>query len=465
MNKLIAKIIGFKDYFFTGVWREVRNTMKVRIIKTLSLSLQAFMDRSLQTQSMSLTYSTVLGIVPALALIFAIARGFGFQNLIEKELFMNFPAQQQTLKTAFKFVDSYLSEASQGIFVGVGLIVLLWTLVSLLSNVENVFNRIWDVKHDRTLYKKVTDYIAICLLVPVLMVCSAGISIFMSTMVDTASPLAVLSPVVDGILDISPLLLAWIAISLSYFLIPNTKVHFKYSVIGGAFAAIGFEVVQQLFVSGQIYVSKYNAIYGSFAFLPLLLIWLQLSWLILLSGCVLVHSMQNIFGYNYLGNVSNVSSNYMREITLAVMAIVVQRFDKGKPPITLNQISTKYNLPLSIISRIVNRLVEARLVYYVSLADDEKGLLPGVDNDKYTVGEFYHTIDSMGDKDFIPYFNTIFAKMLVFLGGGKDGCTTFPKAAVLIRDLPIPTPAEIKALISAPDVQPFPPSPEPSPDD
>ena len=297
------------------------------------------------------------------------------------------------------------------------------------------------------------------------MVCSAGISIFMSTMVDTASPLAVLSPVVDGILDISPLLLAWIAISLSYFLIPNTKVHFKYAVIGGAFAAIGFEVVQQLFVSGQIYVSKYNAIYGSFAFLPLLLIWLQLSWLILLSGCVLVHSMQNIFGYNYLGNVSNVSSNYMREITLAVMAIVVQRFDKGKPPITLNQISTKYNLPLSIISRIVNRLVEARLVYYVSLADDEKGLLPGVDNDKYTVGEFYHPIDSMGDKDFIPYFNTIFAKMLAFLGGGKDGCTTFPKAAVLIRDLPIPTPAEIKALISAPDVQPFPPSPEPSPDD
>ena len=90
MNKLIAKIIGFKDYFFTGVWREVRNTMKVRIIKTLSLSVQAFMDRSLQTQSMSLTYSTVLGIVPALALIFAIARGFGFQNLIEKELFMNF---------------------------------------------------------------------------------------------------------------------------------------------------------------------------------------------------------------------------------------------------------------------------------------------------------------------------------------------------------------------------------------
>lgn len=214
MNKLIARIIGFKDYFFTGVWREVRNTMKVRIIKTLSLSVQAFMDRSLQAQSMSLTYSTVLGIVPALALIFAIARGFGFQNLIEKELFMNFPAQQQTLKTAFKFVDSYLSEASQGIFVGVGLIVLLWTLVSLLSNVENVFNRIWDVKHDRTLYKKVTDYIAICLLVPVLMVCSAGISIFMSTMVDTASPLAVLSPVVDGILDISPLFLAWIAISL-----------------------------------------------------------------------------------------------------------------------------------------------------------------------------------------------------------------------------------------------------------
>lgn len=455
--KIIDNALRLKNYFFKGVWREPRNTLKIRIIKTLNLSTVAFLDRGLQSKSMALTYSTVLGIVPVFALLFAIARGFGFQNLIQKEIFFQFPSQQKALETALSFVDSYLKSTSQGLFVGIGLIFLLWTLVSLLSSVEDVFNSIWDIKKNRSMYQKVTDYIAICLIVPILMACSAGINIFMSTMVEGDTPLAILSPLVDIILEISPAILAWLAITLSYFLIPNTKVNFKYAAIAGAFAAFAFEVVQMLFVNGQIYVSKYNAIYGSFAFLPLLLIWLQLSWLILLCGCVLAHSMQNIFGYNYLGDVGNVSHKYLREITIAIMAIIIQRFDNGKPPLTRTQISTLYNLPASIISRIIDRLIKARLVYDVNLDNSEYGLVPAVDNDKYTVAHFFEKIDTMGDTEFIPYFNSIFAKMIDELQllntpyGHKIANT-------LIRDLPIPTPAEVSRIIATPGLNPYPPA-------
>lgn len=458
--KIVDQAIALKDYFLTGVWKEPHNTFRVRIVKTLNLSYQAFMDRGLQNKSMALTYSTVLAIVPAFALLIAIARGFGFQNLIRKELLISFPSQIHAIETALTFVDSYLSQASQGVFVGVGLIMLLWTMVSMLSNIEDTFNAIWDIKRSRSIYQKVTDYIAICLLVPVLMVCSAGISIFMSTMVQDNSPLAMLTPVVDIVLELSPFLLAWLAITLSYFLIPNTKVKFKYAAIGAFFAAVGFDVVQLLLVNGQIYVSKYNAIYGSFAFLPLLLIWLQLSWLILLTGCVVTHSMQNIFSYNYLGDVSDVSSHYLREITLALMAIIMQRFDRGEPPLTRNSISTLYNLPVSILSRIITRLHRAHLIYYVTLGQGELGLVPAVDNDRYTVAQFLKAIDNLGDKNFIPYFNTTFAPLVDFIN--TLSCAP-ADTGTLIRDLPVPTPQEIQTVLANPNIKPYPVDPASSP--
>ena len=131
ISKLIARGTAIYEYCWTGVWRDPRQTVGVRIIKTVNLAVRSF-------------------IVPALALLFAISRGFGFQNLVQKELYVYFPAQQKALSTALKFVDSYLKESSQGVFVGIGIIMLLWTLISLLSNIENAFNSIWGITKDRS---------------------------------------------------------------------------------------------------------------------------------------------------------------------------------------------------------------------------------------------------------------------------------------------------------------------------
>ncbi len=165
ISKLTEKITRFINYCWTGVWKDPSQKRSVKIIKVINLSVRSFLDRGLQSRSMSLTYSTVLAIVPAMALLFAIGRGFGFQNLLEKQLLDSFPAQRQFIQFSLKFVDSYLQEASQGVFVGIGLLFLLWTLISLLSYIEKAFNNLCDIKHDSSLYKKITDYTAICLIV------------------------------------------------------------------------------------------------------------------------------------------------------------------------------------------------------------------------------------------------------------------------------------------------------------
>ena len=117
------------------------------------------------------------------------------------------PSQQKAVSTALSFVDSYLNQASQGMFVGIGIVFLLWTVISLLSHIETAFNTIWDIKRERSLYQKITDYIAICLIIPVLMICSSGVSIFMSTTIQDKLNLPFLTPFVNIALEATPLIL------------------------------------------------------------------------------------------------------------------------------------------------------------------------------------------------------------------------------------------------------------------
>lgn len=411
-TKLFNKLSASFTFFWSGIWKESTDSNKIRILKVANLSIRSFLDRDLQSKSMSLTYSTVLAIVPAFALLLAIGRGFGLQDLLEQQLYHSFPAQKQMITFSLKFVDSYLKEASSGIFVGIGIIFLLWTLISLLSYIETAFNTIWDIKRDRSFYQKVTDYIAICLMIPILMIVSSGVSIFMSATIQDNMHFAFLTPFVNVVLEASPVILSWLAFSLSFCLIPNTQVKFKYAAISGAVCAIVFQILQLLFVNGQIYVSKYNAIYGSFAFLPLLLIWLQLSWLILLFGCVLTYSLQNVYAFNFIGNLKQMSETYERKVTLIMLAGIVYRFRNNKKPLTASEISFKYDIPIRVVQRICDKLNKANIINYIKLDDEKTGVAPALETESLSAGEVLKRLDNVGDSDFIPRFSTIYSGIL-----------------------------------------------------
>ncbi|MDE5794902.1 MAG: YihY/virulence factor BrkB family protein [Muribaculaceae bacterium] len=438
IDRLIEKAEKWYNYCVSGVWSDPRKTMKVRLIKTINLTVQAFLNRDLQIKSMAITYQTVFAMVPALALLLAISKGFGFQEIVEKELYTYFPSQSKALGAALGFVDSYLAEASSGILVGVGLIVLLWTLISLLSNIEDAFNNIWDIKTGRNTIQKIKDYIAIFLLIPVLMILSSGISIFMSSTVLAVIPFAFMTPMINALMELLPVVLTWGAFTLCFWLIPNTKVEFKYAAISGAFCAVAFEVLQLLFLNGQIYVSKYNAIYGSFAFLPLMLIWLQLSWLLLLSGCGLTYSLQNVFSYNFFGNLTSVAESYFREVLLVVTAVIYRRFHLGMPAPTRNKLSMTYGLPIRLVSNIADKLERAGLVQIIESRDgkDDPGLIPTTDTDKIMVKDVVARVESAGMKDFIPEFNTTYKQALTELNSISE--KMYEAAGnMLIRDLDI----------------------------
>lgn len=406
------RVISLYDYCTKGVWSDPRNNWRTRTVKTLNLTLSAFFDSSLQNKSMALTYSTVLAIVPALALLVAIGRGFGLQDVMQSQLYQFFPSQVNAIHTVLRFVDSYLNSATQGVFVGAGIVLLLWTVVSLLGSIEETFNSIWGITRQRTFFQKMTDYIAICLLIPILIICSSGVSIFMSSLIQDNLELAFLSPFLNVVLEFAPLVLCWVAFTLSYLLIPNTKVDFKYAAIAGAFAAISFQILQMLFVNGTIYVSKYNAIYGSFAFLPLFLIWLQLSWLVLLTGCMLSFSMQNVFTFNLMGDESSISNIGWHEIALIVMAVIVQRFEKGLKPYSEQEIAVQYILPIRLVMKVVAKMKAAGLVLAVAVQEEgNKGLVPASDSHNLTVAEFLKRYDADGAREWIKEDALLYKEM------------------------------------------------------
>ena len=422
---LWQRVMQNVQYCIHGVWNDTRSRWSVKAVKIINLSTRAFMDRDLQMRSCALTYNTVLAVVPALAMLFAIARGFGFQNLMQSELFKYFPAQRQALETALAYVENYLAQASQGVFIGIGLIFLLWTLISLMSNVEDTFNHVWGVETKRSLQRKFTDYTALFLLLPVLMVCSAGISIFMSDAVQHVFEGNLLSPMMHRLLAFMPTVISWVIFTAAYYLIPNTKVHFKGALFAGILAGTLFQMVQWLFVSGQVYVSKYNAIYGSFAFLPLLLVWMQLSWLITLTGVVLTYAWQNFDSFAYREKVKNISQTYSNHIAIAVLTIAVKRFKQQHGTLTRSELIHEYEIPGPLADKLLSILHQARLLNKVSPDEskdekDDVAYQPSFDPDDFTVNDTADKLANMGNCNFIPKADSYFGKLLARISALHD---------------------------------------------
>lgn len=410
ITRLRSRTTSLWSYVTTEVWTDTRRKWWVTVVKTLNLSARSFMNRDIQSQACAMTYRTLLAIVPALALLFAIGRGFGIQNVLQKELFDIFPSQRTAISYALNFVDSYLSQASEGLFVGVGVAFLLWTLISLISNIEGAFNLVWGLKEGRSFWRKITDYTAMLLILPVIMLCASGITLLLSSTLRALLDFELLTPLVSVILEVSSWLLTWLFFTAAYILIPNVKVKFKNAFVAGAIAGTGFLIVQWVFVTGQMYVARYNAIYGSFSFLPLMLLWLQLTWMITLAGAVVCYSSQNIFSFSLDNEVSQISDSYRSQVTMAVAAIIVQRFMAGNGATTADHLIQRYNLPPRLVSGITDKLLRAEIIATV-LIDEKKelhGYAPAIDPGTITVATIAHRLNGSGRQGFIPDFNDNF---------------------------------------------------------
>ena len=268
-----------------------------KLYRIIYLTIRFFTEKRVMTQASALTYSSLLAIVPILAVVFAIARGFGYNKYIEIWFRDMLSSQPQAAEVIVGFVNSYLVHTQSGIFLGVGLIFMLYTVLMLVNNIEETFNQIWQVSNSRPIIRSLTNYLAMFFMFPIIVIVSMGISILLATITDSMHHFFFIGPMMQWLLQLSLYILLSLLFIMLYVYMPNTKVRLTCAIVPGILAGIAMQVLQLVYIYSQIWVTGYNAIYGSFAALPLFMLWVQFSWTICLFGAQLTYTNQNLNRY------------------------------------------------------------------------------------------------------------------------------------------------------------------------
>lgn len=373
-------------------------------VKSVTMAVSNFINTDLYGKASSLTYSTILSIVPMLAVIVGIAKGFGLQHIVRDSLINALPGHEQELRQGFEYVENYLAQVQGGVFIGLGLLILLYTVLMLVVGIEDTFNDIWQAPRSRPWGRRIINYLGLFVLIPVLLVSSSGITIFMTTIKNTyLNDLALIGPLATRLLHSLPYFLSILIFTGLYSLMPNVRVRFVPALIAGAIAGTAFQIFQALYISGVLWISRYNAIYGSFAAVPLLMLWLQLSWVITLLGAQLSYSIQNVGNYYFESASENASRRYFDFVVLIIMGRITKSFANPKQePYSAAQLASECKIPARMVTRALLCLEESGLITEVKLEEDRETAYyqPAIDSGLLTVGYVLDMIDRSGSEDF-----------------------------------------------------------------
>ncbi|WP_277086337.1 YihY/virulence factor BrkB family protein [Porphyromonas catoniae] len=375
----------------------------VATLRVLYMTVSAYLKEGIGMLASSLSYSTVLSIVPMLAVIVGIAKGFGLQNDVRIALNNALPGHQVELDKTFAYVENYLQQVQGGLFIGVGLALLFYTVLMLISTIEDTFNRLWQAPHARPWTRRIINYLGAFVLFPLLLTISSGTTLFLSTLNHTyLSELKIISTLTSEILGLLPYVLIIFTFTVIYLLIPNVRVRFVPALIAGIVAGLSFQAFQALYINGVLWISRYNAIYGSFAAVPLALLWIQLSWIIVLLGAQISYAIQHVWHLNSPPTSVRLSRRYMDVILVVVTARIVQQFvsDSGVP-YRAETLAKDCDLPLRQTQEALAQLLTMGVIVEVSYGREEvEGgyYHPNVAPEKLTLSYLLNAIDRLGSE-------------------------------------------------------------------
>lgn len=383
-------------------------------LRVVLLTVRGFMRDNCALHASALTFYTLLSIVPVVAMAFGIAKGFGLEQRLETQLYLRFAGQEEVLSKIIDFSRSLLENTKGGLIAGIGVVVLFWSGIKALNHIENTLNNIWKVSA-RSFIRKFTDYLTIMIISPLLVIVSSSVNVYITTQVTAItgklSLLQAASPVIFMLLKLLPFGLIWLLFIMIYMIMPNTQVRFSSGIIAGFVAGTIFQITQGVYISAQVLVSKYNAIYGSFAALPLFLIWLQLSWMIVLLGAEIAYAHQHVSHYSMATDYQKASPDFRRRYATMILRLIIRRFESGQPPLTGEQISKKLRAPFLLVEQLIDALCDSNLISAVEAGKNNasRAYQPARDIHTITIASVIEALDKRGDKDLPAEEDTEFA--------------------------------------------------------
>ena len=416
MKKLQDYITISLHFIKTDIWRirledlPKQRSFLIKQLRIILLSFKGFDEDKCQLRASALTFYSLLSIVPVVAMIFGIAKGFGMEELLEKRLHELFADNQTILTQVLTFSRSLLESTKGGLIAGVGIVVLFWSVMKVLGNIELSFNEIWEIKRPRNFLRKFSDYLSIMLIAPVLLIMSSSTTVIISDSFsyfsDKIALLGYFSWLIAFFIKLVPYFLLWVVFTFMYMIMPNTRVNFKSALIAGIIAGSIFQLTQWGFFTFEVGVAKYNKIYGSFAALPLFLAFVQVGWLIVLFGAEISFANQNVDRYEFEIESGEISNSFKRTLSILIAHTVVKTFEKGEQALTVSQIANNLEIPVRIVRQIVYNLTECNILSEVNTNNNNDfAYQPAQDINKMTIQNVIASLDEKGIAD-IPVAET-----------------------------------------------------------
>jgi membrane protein len=354
------------------IWRIRRGEARglrgrcIRLLRIFLISFSQFSSDMCSLRAAALTFFSLLSIVPVLAMSFGIAKGFGLDKLLREKLLENMQGQQEVFNRIISFAETMLDNTKGGLVAGVGVALLLWSVIQILGNIESSFNDIWGIKKQRSLGRKFTDYLSLMLIAPVLYIVATSATVFVASQITVITQkiafLGAVAPLIMLGVKLVTFLLFGGLLTYLYIAMPNGKIHFKSALLGGIVAGVLYQIVQWIYIRFQIGVSNAGAIYGSFAALPLFLIWLQTSWRIVLYGAELAFSHQNEQTFEFEQDCLSASYEVRKLLSLRIAQACVARFSAGLKPLSAEDIAAELEMPVRLTRDLIFRLTEAGIL-------------------------------------------------------------------------------------------------------
>lgn len=387
------------------VWTVNENKLRpwkrlgLRLLKRMVIAADCVNRQNVMSYASSLTYNTLLSAVPVMAIVFAVAKGFGFDSFVEMRMRESLDANPEIAETLLGFVNSYIQHTKGGVFIGVGLVFLLYSLLSLTSSIETAFNSIWHVRNSRNIYRRVTEYLSVFLLLPFAVVILSGFNIFLISFRGLLPDYQLVNDTVEHIVQFSPAVFAIVFFVLLFKFMPNTRVNVKNVIWPGVLTGILFFAVEYLYIHYQIKISSYNAIYGSFAALPLFMIWLQLSWSICLVGGVFCYANQSMEYYAIERTSDELSRRSRDVLSLLLVSKICKRFAEGAKPYSEGALARETRLPDTLVRKLLSEMVNMQLLAEThNESSTVTYYLPAIDVNRMTLKMVEERIDKYGSE-------------------------------------------------------------------
>ena len=404
-NRLIQIEEGIRQavqFITVDIWRiplrdlPYGKNILITQLRILLLALRGVREDKLQLRAPALTLYSIFSLVPAVTLAFSIARGFGLEMYVERQLQLALSGREEVLHWLLDFTRSFLLQFRGGLLAVFGTLLLLYTITMLLVHIERSFNEIWQVSRGRSLARRFTDYFAIMFIAPLFFIMAGAATVIINAQLQETGS-AILSPLLLFLVRFLPYVLIWVVLTILYLVMPNTSVKFSAALYAGVIAGTIFQLVQWFYIKFQIGVSNYSAIYGSFAALPLLLLWMQVSWLVVLFGAELSYAKHNVARYEFEAETKNISVYNKKILALYIMHLLVARFQQGGSAMTPSQISKTLEIPNSLVRKVLNELDEVNLVSQISIdKPSETAYQPAIDIQAISIKMVLERLDKKG---------------------------------------------------------------------